>query len=205
MSIQSGESLSDSGGVCLSKAAALDAGSLVDDVLYLNADELEANKPNKALNSSNQEEQASDEEYEEKASSYRNHQFQISIHAGAEDDLDLNYDGLVADKSGLSIEPIANPGEDKLVEDAMSKIGEEKLIESGGVGGGGEENAAAPVEAATGLFSIDDGVMSDMKYLFKNTRYFLIKSNNFENVNLAKAKVGFEEVFLIWEVLCCFD
>jgi hypothetical protein len=198
MSIQSGESL-DSGGACLSKAA-LDASSLVDDVLYLNADELEASKLHKALNSSNQEEHASDEEYEEKASSYRSHQFQISIHAGAEDDLDLNYDGLVADKPGLSVEPelgsIANPAEEGLVEDAMSKIGEEKLIESGGVGGGEEENASG-VEAATGLFSIDDGVMSDMKYLFKNTRYFLIKSNNFENVNLAKAKVGLEEVFLM--------
>lgn len=28
----------------------------------------------------------------------------------------------------------------------------------------------------------------DLKHLFKNSRYFLIKSNNFENVVLAKAK-----------------
>lgn len=35
---------------------------------------------------------------------------------------------------------------------------------------------------------INDLVANDMKYLFKNTRYFLIKSNNYENVNLAKLK-----------------
>lgn len=35
---------------------------------------------------------------------------------------------------------------------------------------------------------VDEGVMSEMKYLFKNTRYFLIKSNNFENIDLAKQK-----------------
>ncbi len=36
---------------------------------------------------------------------------------------------------------------------------------------------------------IDDNLFNDMnKYLFKNTRYFLIKSNNYENVNLAKSK-----------------
>lgn len=37
---------------------------------------------------------------------------------------------------------------------------------------------------------IDESIRNDMnKYLFKNTRYFLIKSNNHENVNLAKLKV----------------
>ncbi len=36
----------------------------------------------------------------------------------------------------------------------------------------------------------DDVQSSDLKYLFKNTRYFLIKSNNYENVNLAKQKVS---------------
>ena len=35
---------------------------------------------------------------------------------------------------------------------------------------------------------IDESILTDMKYLFKNTRYFLIKSNNFDNVNLAKQK-----------------
>lgn len=35
---------------------------------------------------------------------------------------------------------------------------------------------------------IDENVLSEMKYLYKNTRYFLIKSNNYENVNLAKEK-----------------
>jgi len=35
---------------------------------------------------------------------------------------------------------------------------------------------------------IDETILTDMKYLFKNTRYFLIKSNNFDNVNLAKQK-----------------
>jgi hypothetical protein len=36
---------------------------------------------------------------------------------------------------------------------------------------------------------INDILINDLKYLFKNTRYFLIKSNNYENVNLAKHKV----------------
>jgi hypothetical protein len=36
---------------------------------------------------------------------------------------------------------------------------------------------------------INDILINDLKYLFKNTRYFLIKSNNYENVNLAKNKV----------------
>jgi hypothetical protein len=38
---------------------------------------------------------------------------------------------------------------------------------------------------------IEESILSDMKCLFKNTRYFLIKSNNYENVNLAKLKVLF--------------
>ena len=38
---------------------------------------------------------------------------------------------------------------------------------------------------------IDEAILADLKYLFKNTRYFLIKSNNYENVNLAKLKVSF--------------
>lgn len=36
--------------------------------------------------------------------------------------------------------------------------------------------------------NIDENVLSEMKYIFKNTRYFLIKSNNFENVALAQRK-----------------
>lgn len=40
-----------------------------------------------------------------------------------------------------------------------------------------------------GNLSLDQALVDDMKYLFKNTRYFVIKSNNYENVNLAKAKV----------------
>ena len=36
---------------------------------------------------------------------------------------------------------------------------------------------------------INDILINDLKYLFKNTRYFLIKSNNYQNVNLAKHKV----------------
>ncbi len=35
---------------------------------------------------------------------------------------------------------------------------------------------------------VDESVIAEMKYLFKNTRYFLIKSNNFENVALAQKK-----------------
>ncbi len=38
---------------------------------------------------------------------------------------------------------------------------------------------------------IEEPILNDInKYLFKNTRYFLIKSNNYENVNLAKQKVS---------------
>lgn len=36
---------------------------------------------------------------------------------------------------------------------------------------------------------LDANLLTDMKYLFKNTRYFLIKSNNYENVHLAKTRV----------------
>lgn len=35
---------------------------------------------------------------------------------------------------------------------------------------------------------IDENLLNEMKYLFKNTRYFLIKSNNYENVYLAQNK-----------------
>lgn len=35
---------------------------------------------------------------------------------------------------------------------------------------------------------LDETLLTDMKYLFKNTRYFLIKSNNYDNVHLAKSK-----------------
>lgn len=38
---------------------------------------------------------------------------------------------------------------------------------------------------------IDENLLNEMKYLFKNTRYFLIKSNNYENVQLAQTKVRF--------------
>lgn len=34
-------------------------------------------------------------------------------------------------------------------------------------------------------------VNNEIKYLFKNARYFLIKSNNHENVNIAKTKVSY--------------
>ena len=40
---------------------------------------------------------------------------------------------------------------------------------------------------------IDEHLLIEMKYLFKNTRYFLIKSNNYENVFLAQTKVSFEK------------
>lgn len=36
---------------------------------------------------------------------------------------------------------------------------------------------------------IDENLLNEIKYLFKNTRYFLIKSNNYENVQLAQNKV----------------
>lgn len=38
--------------------------------------------------------------------------------------------------------------------------------------------------------AIDENLLNEMKYLFKNTRYFLIKSNNYENVQLAQSKVS---------------
>ena len=38
---------------------------------------------------------------------------------------------------------------------------------------------------------VTEAVAIEMKYLFKNTRYFLIKSTNHENVYIAKQKVNF--------------
>jgi hypothetical protein len=159
------------------------------DVLYLNADE--AN--NAAQTHANHDEAASDEEeFEEKAANFRNHQFQISIHAGVEEDLDdLNYDSITADKpntntSSQNEASFEEKREDTgLVQDSMSKpSNEDSFVE-------GEANRmqGGVAEQQPKMSSVDDGVMNDMKYLFKNTRYFLIKSNNFENVNLAKSKV----------------
>lgn len=50
------------------------------------------------------------------------------------------------------------------------------------------ENSNGQTVNAENKPHVDEGVMSEMKYLFKNTRYFLIKSNNFENIDLAKQK-----------------
>lgn len=36
---------------------------------------------------------------------------------------------------------------------------------------------------------LDQSLLNDMRFLFKNTRYFLLKSNNYENVRLAKQLV----------------
>ncbi|CAF0943947.1 unnamed protein product [Brachionus calyciflorus] len=57
---------------------------------------------------------------------------------------------------------------------------ENDQIESGEIGEIKNENVP-PVK-------IDENLLNEMKYLFKNTRYFLIKSNNYENVFLAQSK-----------------
>ena len=49
---------------------------------------------------------------------------------------------------------------------------------------GDDERTAEPEHEMTP----EHVLKGEIKYLFKNTRYFLIKSNNFENVNLAKQK-----------------
>lgn len=49
-------------------------------------------------------------------------------------------------------------------------------------------NAANHVVITPSPF-LDQSLLNDMRYLFKNTRYFLLKSNNYENVRLAKQLV----------------
>ena len=55
-----------------------------------------------------------------------------------------------------------------------------------------DQHVGNPVDSKS---IIDEAILADLKYLFKNTRYFLIKSNNYENVNLAKLKVSFFYAF----------
>lgn len=50
--------------------------------------------------------------------------------------------------------------------------------------------AAATLASVTPSPFLDQSLLNDMRYLFKNTRYFLLKSNNYENVRLAKELVS---------------
>lgn len=43
---------------------------------------------------------------------------------------------------------------------------------------------------------LDQSLLNDMRFLFKNTRYFLLKSNNYENVRLAKQLVRNYQYFI---------
>jgi len=60
--------------------------------------------------------------------------------------------------------------------------------DSASVGGGGLQTENAENGGTEARPQVDESVIAEMKYLFKNTRYFLIKSNNFENVALAQKK-----------------
>jgi hypothetical protein len=52
-------------------------------------------------------------------------------------------------------------------------------------------------DSKTSKIQIDDKILSDMRYLYRNTRYFLIKSNNYENVQIAKTKVNLRKICVL--------
>ena len=142
-------------------------------------------------------------------------QFQISIHACNEEDLELNYDSLNNNNNNnTSIANSSTDGNnDKLSLSKNSDNINRSNVElhdkshdnetnnlsssNGSINESGDmlklepcDDTAKPTNhVPKAKFGIEDTISNDMKYLFKNTRYFLIKSNNYENVNLAKAKV----------------
>ena len=141
------------------------------------------------------------------SASYAN-QFQISIHAGHEDDLDLNVDSFNDsanaqtnnhNQSDLNLNGSknSNQNESNLVpgnetnnlsssNGSINESNEQLKVDASIVD---EETSSNKIASYGTKLGIDESICNDMKYLFKNTRYFLIKSYNYENVDLAKSKV----------------
>ena len=169
----------------------------------------------------------SSNEVSDKSSTNTNaHQFQISIHAGHEEDLELNFDSFNDstntqanntnnnndtsktsnnnDQLNLNVSNFSN-------ENLNGDVGESKLepvntsSSNGSVNESGEQLKVREMKkekdeddsqknkerhSKVSRLGIDEMVINDIKYIFKNTRYFLMKSNNFENIELAKSRVS---------------
>ncbi len=105
------------------------------------------------------------------------------------DEDDLNEDLASVEKHDMSADECLDNGP---VDDSRIKndLGYSELggtvfdVDSHGENGGRIEGITE-----NNLILVDESLNTEMKYLFKNTRYFLIKSNNFENVALAQKKV----------------
>jgi hypothetical protein len=115
-------------------------------------------------------------------------QFQISIHAGHEDDLELNLNGsnISSNQGGESTENRINNNNNSL-ENHHQHINMSNSS-NGSINDTKEGESENTAQKLSNKYGVDEAIGHDMKYLFKNTRYYLIKSNNFENVELAKSK-----------------
>lgn len=171
----------------------------------------------------------SSKEIADKSKANNTHQFQISIHAGHEEDLELNFDSfndsintqtnntnnndasknsntsnnnqLNLNGSNISNENQSGDVGDAKMDTVNTSSSNGSINESGEHGehlktrrdstkeSGEREKHDKERNKNSSKLGIDEHVISDIKYIFKNTRYFLMKSNNHENIELAKAKV----------------
>jgi YTH domain-containing protein 1 len=171
----------------------------------------------------------SSKEIADKSKANNTHQFQISIHAGHEEDLELNFDSFndsintqtnntnnndASKNSNTSNNNQLNlNGSNISNENQSGDVGDAKMdtvntsSSNGSINESGEHSEHLKTRRDSTKESgerekhdkernknslklgIDEHVISDIKYIFKNTRYFLMKSNNHENIELAKAKV----------------
>jgi len=164
-----------------------------------------------------------------------NHQFQISIHAGHEEDLELNFDSFnessntqtnnnnnnndasktshtsnnnnstnnTNDQLNLNSSNVSNENPtDEVKLEVVNTSSSNGSINEGGEHLRTKESTKEKEDEETlkngatkeknkdsSRLGIEENVINDIKYIFKNTRYFLMKSNNYENIDLAKAKV----------------
>ena len=96
--------------------------------------------------------------------------------------LDLNASKLNDDANNSSSINNSHYDENNIIASNNSAQQDKFLNENQMLTGGENDSAFKSI--------IEEPILNDInKYLFKNTRYFLIKSNNYENVNLAKQKV----------------
>lgn len=127
-----------------------------------------------------------------------NSQSEDFLQLSVEDDLNLRSPGgggVTTDESLLVKSTSLDQSEPQEVEDQIEKSVEEEP------GVKADENIYSITNAAniefdpaganipprsSHSFHIDPKIWNDMNCLFQNTRYFLIKSNNFQNVDIAK-------------------
>jgi hypothetical protein len=152
--------------------------SLNEDVLLL--------MPEEDLNQLNQSEQDSSINLNEKSLSDNNNnsnnpefQMQLSLHV---------------DKVDFDVEEDENHEKcENEPEDSITIVSDEKqTAETGGDAPNLDNSQNECSNKIEPKFKLDENILADLPYLFKNARYFLIKSMNYENVELAKKKVIFD-------------